>query len=441
MITHPYQYQRDSEKAYIMDCGVKQMKKSVTAALLLSLSLGITGTAFAADADVSDQEYKDMQARVAVLRAKVATLKQDNTKIEKKVEKEDKVGNALKLSGDMRAKFIDQHIGKHTQNTQTAHIEARYNVGRDLMFGANLQLMDGNSFGNTARDTAGLVDFSSGNQRYGDFSGADRLHFSHLWMRQSHLFGENDRMTIKIGRMGHDLGGSKYWSQDDGGWFDGVRLGFGHDDNFMIAYGKWNADPTYDKYWNNMSSSWDTKHKKLEKCYVAQAWTRIDGWKLFAWMVNSQNDDATGNYKMRGVGFYKPWGKYTFYGDYSKNLARSADGMKPSGLFLRVKYGKAQYNTPGTWAVGLDYMRIEPNNIFDSGLNGVNDVSFGLKDNIGLNTFVLWGEYTLSRNLRVAVYQSIGRRAMRDYSDKNYGTWMHGDSAPAYSRIHFVWNF
>ena len=158
----------------------------------------------------------------------------------------------------------------------------------------------------------------------------------------------------------------------------------------------------------------------------------------YGFFLNELQDKRAGdeNYKMRGIGFSTRYRDWRLAADFTKNYANGAVGR-----FFRLRYKGSNRAVPGTWTIGLDYQKIEPGNLYASALNGVNDVSMGLKDYIGTDGFVLWADYIPRRNLRVAVYQSIGRKATTAWSSASYGSWNKGDSAPQFSRIHLIWTF
>ena len=139
---------------------------------------------------------------------------------------------------------------------------------------------------------------------------------------------------------------------------------------------------------------------------------------------------------MRGVGISQRFGDWRIDADFTKNEAQDA-----LGHFIRLRYKGSDRAVPGSWTIGLDHVRYEPGNIYATALNGVNDVSLGMRDQLGVDTFILWADYILRRNLRLAVYQSIGRKSLRDYSDSKNGTFTRSGSAPSYSRNHLVWTF
>lgn len=409
------------------------MKKYLAATLSVTLSLGFAGTVFAAEPDTSDAEYQQLKNRVAYLREELSNLKQDKEEIRKEETKDDK---ALKVSGDMRIKLIDQHIGKHSTITESVGFKVRYNISDDLVVQAKYDAMSDNGFGLTSRNTAGLPDFSAGDERYDDFSGSDNHALSNLFLKKRNFLGDN---SLTVGRMGHNIGATKYWADSNSsGYFDGVKVSFGNEENLSIAYGNWDAVDTYDKYWNNLNASWSEKHKGLERCYLIYGKQALgDGTTLYGWMLDEVEAKERNDFKMRGIGFKRALAKdLSIAADYSKNLAQDAEG-----IFVRLKYKGADRAIPGSYTIGLDYERIEPGNIYATALNGVNTVSLGLRDQLGTNTFILWGEYILRRDMKIALYQSIGRKAMKDYSSDDYGSWKTGDSAPAYSRINLIWYF
>lgn len=420
------------------------MRRYLAATLTLALSLGFAGSVFAATPDASDIEYQRLKERIAQLKQEIGDLQSDNKEI---VKNDKKNAKAIKVSGDMRFKFIDQHDGQGTTLTQSIKLRTKYSISKDLMFNASFNFMADNPLGTSVRNTAPLGDWGAADQRYDDFSAADNVSVTQLNVKKSRFMGNN---SLTLGRMGHDIGATRYWSYGNGnGYFDGVKVGFGPKENISIAYGNWGAADTYYHYWYNISGNYDSiKHKDLEKSYLIQARQNLNSkTTLYEWILNEVGNDSYynneikdknkkliegNNYKMRGVGIKtKLTQDVLLTADYSKNLAQDAEG-----LFIRLKYKGASRHVPGSYALGLDYERIEPGNIYSTQLNGVNDVSLGLRDQVGIDTFVLWGQYTFRKNVIMSAFQSVGRKALCDYKD-----YKKGDSAPAYTRAHVAWYF
>lgn len=418
------------------------MKKYLAAAMLISLSLGFAGTAYAAESqDGADVKFQQLKQRVEALRAQVSQAKEENKQIEAKKD-ESNMGRKLKLSGDVRVKAINNHIGKHTTITESVQVIGHYSFDKDWMVGAKYAFMSDNNFGTSTRNTS-LPNFTYGDQRYDDYNAADNNVLMNLYVRKNHFLGDN---SIQVGRMGPDILATKYWSAaNSSGFYDGVRLAFGHEENLEFWYGDWGAAATYDHYWNhpngaaNVDRLGQQKHKILEKNFMILGKYKLSPvTKVYGFFLNELQDKQAGfdNYKMRGIGFSTRYRDWRLDADFTKNIANGAVGR-----FFRLRYKGSDRAVPGSWTLGLDYQKIEPGNLYASALNGVNDVSLGLKDSIGSDGFILWADYILRRNLRVAAYQTIGRKATTAYSDKFYGTWKKGDSAPQWSRIHFIWSF
>lgn len=403
------------------------MKKCLTATFALALSLGFAGSVYATEPDTSDIEYQRLKDGIAHLKQEIGTLQADNKEIAKNEIKNTK---AIKVSGDMRIKWIDQHAGKHTTLTQSLKLRTKYSISKDLAFNMNFNFMADNPFGTTGRNTAGNNDFSSGDERYDDFNAADQVSITHLNVKKSKFMGQN---SLTLGRMGHNLGATKYWSDETGGYFDGVKVGFGPKENVTVAYGNWAAVDTYSKYWNNLATTMVEKHKDLEKAYLISARQSLgDKTTLYGWMLNEVEGEGRDNYEMRGIGIKtKLTQDISLAADFNKNLDQKADG-----IFARFKYKGVSRHVPGSYTLGLDYMRIEPGNIYSTQLNGVNSVSMASRDAIGLDTAVIWGEYMFRKNVKLSLFQSIGRKAVCDS-----GVYKKGDSAPAYTRAHMVWYF
>ncbi|MCR5177336.1 MAG: hypothetical protein K6C05_10905 [Anaerovibrio sp.] len=413
------------------------MKKYLAAAMLVSLSLGFAGTAFAAESqDVNDIKFQQLKARVEALRSQVADAKKENKEIEEKKDKSN-VMRKLKLSGDVRVKAINQHIGKHTTITESVQLLGHYSFDKDWMVGGKLGFMSDNNMGTTTRDTYNMPNFSAGDQRYDDYQASDNIWIMGLYLKKNNFLGNN---SIQVGRMAPGILATQYWSgAGSSGFYDGVRLAFGNQENLELWYGNWGGVDTYDKYWNHMNNFSTTKTKALEKNFMILAKHKLSPvTTVYGFFLNELQDKEAGdaNYKMRGIGFSTSYRDWRLAADFTKNIANGAVGR-----FFRLRYKGSDRAVPGTWTLGLDYMKIEPGNLYASALNGVNDISMGLKDSIGIDGFVLWGDYILRRNLRVAAYQSIGRKATNSYHADSYGTWYKGSSAPMYSRIHFIWSF
>ena len=405
--------------------------------MLISLSLGFAGTALAAESqDGEDIRFQQLKARVEALRSQVAEAKNENVKIEKEKDKSN-VGRKLKLSGDVRIKAINNHIGKHTTITESVQLLGHYSFDKDWMVGAKYAFMSDNNMGTSSRNTYNMPNFSAGDQRYDDSTSADNNVLMNLYVKKNHFLGNN---SIQVGRMGPSILATQYWSaQGSSGFYDGVRLAFGKNEDLEVWYGDWGAASNYQKYWNHANNFTTTKHKALEKNIMVLGKYKLSPvTTAYGFFLNELQDKRAGdeNYKMRGLGFSTQYRDWRLAADFTKNYANGAVGR-----FFRLRYKGSDRAVPGTWTIGLDYQKIEPGNLYASALNGVNDVSLGLKDQIGTDGFVLWADYILRRNLRVAAYQTIGRKATNYYSDKNYGTWNKGDSAPQWSRIHFIWSF
>ena len=410
--------------------------------MLISLSLGFAGTALAAESqDGDDIRFQQLKARVEALRSQVAEAKNENVKIEKEKDKSN-VGRKLKLSGDVRVKAINQNIGKHTTITESVQLIGHYSFDKDWMVGAKYAFMSDNNMGTSTRNTS-LPNFSYGDQRYDDYNAADNNVLMNLYVKKNHFLGDN---SIQVGRMGPSILATHYWSDaNSSGFYDGVRLAFGREENWEVWYGDWGAADTYGKYWNHPTNAankvflGDSKHKSLEKNFMILGKHKLSPvTTAYGFFLNELQDKAAGdeNYKMRGLGFSTRYGDWRLAADFTKNYANGAVGR-----FFRLRYKGSDRAVPGSWTIGLDYIKLEPGNLYASALNGVNDVSMGIKDNIGIDGFVLWGDYILRRNLRVAAYQSIGRKATNYWDGGSYGTWKKGDSAPQYSRIHLIWSF
>lgn len=417
------------------------MRRCLAATLALALSLGFAGSVFAATPDASDIEYQRLKARIAQLKQEIGTLQADNKEI---IKNEKKNTKAIKVAGDMRVKWIDQHDGQGTTLTESVKLRTKYSINKDLMFNASFMFMADNPFGTTNRQTGGNIDTTWTQERFDDFSAADNVAVSHLNVKQSHFLGNN---SITVGRMGHSLGATKYWADETAnGYFDGVQLGFGPKENIAIAYGNWGAADTYGKYWNTVKATWPEKHKDLENAYLIKARQKLDDkTTLYEWILNEvgeggyKNEFDLGNtYEMRGIGLKtKLSSDISLAADYTKNLDQKADG-----IFVRFKYKGASRHVPGSYGIGLDYERIEPGNLYSTQLNGVNDVSLGWREEAGIDTAILWGQYTFRKNVIMSVYQSIYRKAMVDYkSDTKFVDFTAGESISPYTRAHIVWYF
>ena len=409
--------------------------------MLISLSLGFAGTALAAESqDGDDIGFQQLKARVEALRSQVAEAKDENVKIEQEKDKSN-VMRKLKISGDVRIKAINQNIGKHTTITESVQMLGHYSFDKDWMVGGHVSFMSDNNMGTSTRNTTTLGQFGSGDQRYDDYGSADNFYLNSLYIKKNHFLGDN---SIQVGRLAPDILATKYWSaQGSSGFYDGVRLAFGKNEDLEIWYGDWGSVNTYSNYWKKSDAlPLQPKHKSLEKNIMIlgkhklSPVTTVYGFFLNELQDKHSDPDRDENYKMRGIGFSTSYRDWRLAADFTKNYANGAVGR-----FFRLRYKGSDRAVPGSWTIGLDYQKIEPGNLYASALNGVNDVSMGLKDQLGTDGFVIWADYILRRNLRVAAYQSIGRKATNYYHNDAYGTWHKGDSAPQYSRIHFVWSF
>lgn len=418
--------------------------------MLVSLSLGFAGTALAAESqDGADVKFQQLKQRVETLRSQVADAKSENAKIAKEKDKSN-VGRKLKLSGDVRIKAINNHIGKHTTITESVQLLGHYSFDKDWMVGVKYAFMSDNNMGTSSRKTT-MMQMSYGDERHDDYNAADNNVLMNLYVKKNHFLGDN---SIQVGRMGPSILATQYWSaQNSSGFYDGVRLAFGKDENLEVWYGDWGSAATYQNYWNHQSGTANvdkigtSKHKALEKNIMVLGKYKLSPvTTVFGFFLNELQDKRSGvnnaqqnlleNYKMRGIGFSTQYGDWRLAADFTKNLANGAVGR-----FFRLRYKGSDRAVPGSWTIGLDYQKVEAGNLYASALNGVNDISLGLKDQIGTDGFVLWADYILRRNLRVAAYQTIGRKATDYFKSDAYGEWHKGDSAPQWSRIHFIWSF
>lgn len=314
------------------------MKKQIAACLSAAIILGITGSVYAAEPTLEEQQAEliALKARLAVIETQLKQQENKQKKTEETIKKDKE--NDVKFYGDARIRSIDSGDGYGFEQRVRLNIEKKLN--KDAFFRIRGIMMNENEMGTT---------------------GTDDVHskIDNAYMQFNNLYGDKNS-TVKIGRFGHSFGTTGYWSSAGSlGMYDGLEFTTGNRLKVSAGFGDWGGA----KDNNAKTDDKQTTANKLEKnVFVKLGYKPSKATALQAWHIRETNADASPvDYEVTGIGFKSDIGKdLQLAADYSKNVAIAGD---PTGKFFTLSYGDADYSRLHSYEARLYYADVDKGNV------------------------------------------------------------------------------
>lgn len=328
------------------------MNKKLIASLALMFSVGLGGTSFAA----VDTDYT---AEIEALKQRIADLeKKANEKPKAFAAKRD---DGLKLGGDFRIRYIDDHSGD-TSVEQRVRLELQKKIDKNASFYGRWYVMNNNEMGRTINDTSGLND----TRDYPDFDAKDKNQVSDAYIEINKFMGSPN--TLTFGRFGQDIGATKYWSSAGSlGMIDGIKADIGKKQNVTVGFANWSPASSYATY-SSKKSAEENFHKKLEDTFFVNGKFPVSkATDIYGMWVKEQTGDNS-DYDVRGLGFKTDLAdNLKLYADYTRNYAQEND---PKGYYISMRYKGANDDKPHSWGLRAEYRFIETGNMYTTSLTG-----------------------------------------------------------------------
>lgn len=329
------------------------MKKQLATGLTVVVILGMSGSVFAQPTvEEQEAEIASLKARLAVIETQIKEqqVQQDKTNAAMK-KKTKETTNDFTIYGDARVRSIDSGDGYGFQERVRVNLEKQ--VNKDTTFRIRSIMMNENELG-----TTGDTDVKS--------------KIDNAYMQFNNLYGDKNS-SLRIGRFGQSFGKTGYWSSEGSlGMYDGLEFTTGNKLKVSTGFGDWGGAKDPAKVTTKVSgtklvdSSTDisgTTLNKLEKnVYIKLAYDPSAATSLQAWHIRETNADSSPiDYEITGIGVTSAIGKnLSLDADYSKNVAIDGD---PTGKFVTLTYGNAEYNKPHSYETRLYYADVDKGNV------------------------------------------------------------------------------
>lgn len=316
------------------------MKKSMVMGFTAAIVMGLAGNAYAAEPTIEEQqaELMALKERLAVVETQLRQQQIKQQKSEQTAKKE-KIGDTdLKIYGDARVRSIDSGDGYSFEQRVRLNIEKKIN--KDTTFRMRSIFMNENELGTTGeKDRQSKID--------------------NAYMEFKNIYGDKDT-SFKIGRFGHTFGKTGYWSSAGSlGMYDGFEITTGNKLKVSAGFGDWGGA----KDDNAKTDAKETTANKLEEnVFLKLAYNTSKATSWQAWYIKETNADASPvDYEVAGIGFKSKLNKdFALAMDYSKN---SAIEDSPTGKFMTLSYGDADYGKPHSYEARLYYVDVDKGNV------------------------------------------------------------------------------
>ncbi|SFL46785.1 hypothetical protein [Pelosinus propionicus] len=314
------------------------MKKHVFTCIAAALILSITGSAYAAEPTLEEQqaELSALKTRLATVEKQLKTQESKQKKTEETIKKSK--DSDVKFYGDARVRSIDSGDGYEFEQRVRLNLEKQIN--KNAFFRVRGIIMNENEMGATGTsDNYNKID--------------------NAYMQFNNLYGDKNS-SIKLGRFGHSFGTTGYWSSAGSlGMYDGIEVTTGKVVKVSAGFGDWGGA----KDNNSSTDGKRTTANKIEKnVFLKLGYKPSEATALQAWHIRETNADASPvDYEVTGLGFKSDIGKnWSLAGDYSKNVAIDD---KPVGKFFTLSYGNANYRNEHSYEARLYYADVDKGNV------------------------------------------------------------------------------
>ena len=326
--------------------------------------MGMSGSAFAATPNDTQQEIQELKTRLAALEAQVAKAQKQAARPQAQ-KKQD-----FKFYGDTRIRSISSDGGDYSfEQRLRLNVEKQINQHttvhvRDILMNENPM---GESGSTTTTSSKGKLTSSGGTDTQNKIDNA-YVEISGLW--------GNPYNALKAGRFGHNFGVTGYWSSEGSlGMYDGMELTFGNRKaSLSTGFGNWGGakdaagDAIQVSSTNKASivQGTDTTRTTLNKLehnvFLKVGYAPDRTTKMQLWHIRETNADYSPvDYEVTGFGVkHKLNRNLTLAYDYSRNAG--IDGA-PTGNVAMLTYGNAEYDQPGSKEFRFYYINVDKGNV------------------------------------------------------------------------------
>lgn len=308
--------------------------------LTTAIVMGIAGNAYAAEPTIDEQqaELTALKERLAVVELQLRQQELKQQKNEQSTKKNKKDDSDIKFYGDARIRSVDSGDGYAFEQRVRLNLEKKIN--KDATFKMRGIFMNENELGTTGeKDRQSKID--------------------NAYLEFKNIYGDKDS-TLKIGRFGHSFGKTGYWSSAGSlGMYDGLEFTTGNKLKVSVGFGDWGGA----KDDNAKTDAKETTTNKLEEnVFFKLGYNTSKATSLQAWYIRETNADASPvDYEVTGLGVKSKLNKdFALAMDYSRN---SAIENAPTGKFMTLSYGDANYSKPHSYEARLYYADVDKGNV------------------------------------------------------------------------------
>lgn len=371
------------------------MKRKITSLLTAAIVASVMGTGYAAAGEISPEqaEINMLKERLAILESKISEQEKRSDQVEAKADKlKEKSDKDFQFNGDARLRYRDE--GKGSNFDQRFRLTMKKPVDDHSYFFSRWVVMNNNKFGATGeKDTS--VNVYNATFHYDDFLNVDGL-------------------AIEAGRIGQNFGATQYLLAESTGRIDGVKFIKKQDKlNYTIGYGDFSAQSGKgDAVVGKSQIVKNQADPELGEAIFAELqYKPTKDTTIYGSYINEKSSDNPKDFDYRGIGVKtKVAENLNLLADYSRNYAKDNN---PSGLYTSLRYRAADYNTPKSFEVRLDYRDIERGNMHETGLGNVSLPQHGYR---GPGISFL---YVPVKNTRFAFHQTFNTKDADTGADKD----------------------
>lgn len=312
--------------------------------------------------------------------------------IDNRLTKVEKNQPAVKLSGNLRIRWIDKHDGSaHKPFQERLRLNVNANINDDTSFYGRFEAMNNNDFGSTGNE--------------------DHTRIIDAALTSKNVFGTGANATY--GRFSQGLQTLGYFVDTDG-MVDGIKIIAGNKVKVTAGYADFGPMLAYDDGQGTPTTG-SANAYFAEASYNTSKATNIKA-TLFKGVSKEEIFDGLDNINdldVKGLSFSTDAGKdLVLAADYFKNYAFDHNNV---GSVTRLAYKGAKKSVRGSWGTFIEYDKFQENCGTDV-FGGLSGASIAIAD---IKAWTFGGDYTVGKNFVVQGWHQFAAKAASDNADKN----------------------